>query len=102
MSAAGVTASEAGQHRLARRFFEEGATSKWSARPFEPKNGRERRALAACLAAGLVVRTDKDMYFVDAARYEAMQTRTRWALILAFAVVVILFAILYVTGEFNT
>jgi len=101
MGAVIVHSSEGGKCRVARRLFDEGATSQWSAREFEPKNGLERRALAACLASGLVTRTEAGTYFVDPERYEALRVRQRWALIIAVAAMLILFAVLYLTGEFN-
>jgi len=101
MGAVIVHSSEGGKCRVARRLFDEGATSQWSARAFEPRNGLEQRALAACLASGLVVRTEAGTYFVNAERYEALRVRQRWALIITVAVMLILFAVLYLTGEFN-
>lgn len=88
--------------RVAGRLFRDGATSEWSARAYEPKNGPERRGLEAAVASGLVVRTDAGTYFVDPARYENMRTRQRWAIIAAVAILLIGLAILFLTGEFTS
>ncbi len=101
MGAVIVHSSEGGTYRVARRLHDAGATSEWSAQPFEPKGRLEHRGLEACLASGLVVRTEAGTYFVDPERYEAMRVRQRWALIVAVAVMLIGIAILYLTGEFQ-
>ncbi len=96
------SSDESRKCRVARRLFRDGATSEWSARAFEPKNGPERRGLEAAVASGLVVRTEAGTYFVNAVRYETMRTRQRWAIIAAVTIMLIGFAILYLTGEFTS
>jgi len=101
MGAVVVASSDAGKYRVARRLLAMGATSPWSAQKFETKNGRERSGLDAAVASGVVVKTEAGTYFVDPVRYEALQTQQRWAIIISVAVVLLLMAILYVTGEFS-
>lgn len=102
MGAVIVHSSEGGKCRVARRLHAAGATSAWSAQAFEPKNGRERRALEAAVATGLVVRTEAGTYFVHAERYEALQVKQRWSLILVVAAMLFALAVLFLTGEFNS
>lgn len=96
------SSSDGRKRRVARHLFRDGATSQWSARPYEPKSGLDRRGLEAGLASGLVVRTEAGTYFVNLVRYEAMQTRQRWAIIVAVAASLIGLAVLYLTGEFSS
>ena len=102
MAGAVVASSQAGKHRLARRLFAEGATSQWSARAFEAKNSLERRGLEAALASGLVVRTEAGTYFVNPERYEALRVQQRWAIIVGVAILLFMFAVLYLTGELTS
>ncbi len=96
------SSSEARKCRVAGQLFRDGATSQWSARPYEPRNGPERRGLEAAVTSGLVVRTEAGSYFVNPVRYEAMRTRQRWALIVAIASILLGLAVLYLTGEFSS
>ncbi len=101
MGAVVTSSSEGGKCRVAGRLFAKGATSPWSAPAFEPKNSRDRQGLAAALASGLVVRTEDGTYYVHPERYERMRAHQRWAVVIAIAIMLIMLAILFVTGEFN-
>jgi hypothetical protein len=96
------TSSSAWKRRVARRLFNDGATSQWSARAFEPMHDRERHGLEEGLTSGLIVRTEAGTYYVPAERYEAMRVQERWALIVIVAVLLIGLAVLYLTGEFTS
>lgn len=95
-----AASSRSGSKRVVRRLRREGATSAWSARPFEPTSRLERRALERALHAGLVHRTDEGTYWVDEERVARLRTcELRWVLVSLLAMV-LLFGILTILGEF--
>ena len=87
-------------HRLVRRLLAEGATSQWSARPYEPRNKLDARRLERALESGFVHRTDKGTYWVDQERWQACRTKQVRFAIVAVLFMFLVFAILFVLGEF--
>ena len=87
--------------RLVKRLLDQGATSEWSARPLELKRKLEQRALEASLKSGMIRRTEAGTYWVDEEKWSRCRARQmRWVVISIMAVL-LLFAILYVLGEFS-
>ena len=101
MAAAFVhTSGQGACSRLVKRLLDAGATSEWSAQPLEPRNRIEERTLARTLRRGLIKRTAQGTFWVDEARYSQWRTtQLRYALIAVFAMF-LMFAILFVLGEF--
>jgi hypothetical protein len=87
--------------RVVRRLLKEGATSPWSAKPFEPRRRLEERSLERGLRMGLVVRTEDGLYWVNQEKYEAWCTTQRRILIVAATVMALLLGILYILGELS-
>jgi hypothetical protein len=87
-------------HRLVKRLLDQGATSEWSARPLEPKNPLETKRLERTLSTGIVHRTDRGTYWVDEERWRACRTRQLRFAGIAVLGVLLMFAILFVLGEF--
>jgi hypothetical protein len=97
---AGSHGGSAHTSRLVKRLLDAGATSEWSAKPFEPRNSVETRALERAIKAGMIRRTDGGTYWVDQERYAQCRTKQiRFAIIAAMGML-LLFAILFILGEF--
>jgi hypothetical protein len=86
--------------RLVRKLLAEGATSQWSAKPLSPTRRIEQRALERAVRTGIIRRTDEGAYWVDQERWDACRAKqARFAVIAVFGVL-LMFAILFVLGEF--
>ena len=85
---------------IIRRLLAEGATSEWSARPLEPRNKLEARRLERTLRDGIVHQTSKGTYWVDQERWERCRARQLRIVGVAVLAVLLMFAILFVLGEF--
>ena len=96
-----IAAAKTNEFAVADRLAEAGATNEWAARAYVPANDDEAKALEAALASKRVHRTGDGRYWADPERIERQHTVARWTITLAIAVLVILLAILYVTGEFG-
>jgi len=85
---------------LIKRLLDAGATSEWSARPLELRNSFEAKRLERTLRTGIIRRTDKGAYWVDEELWH--QCRTKQLRLVGFAIlgVILLFAILFILGEF--
>ena len=87
--------------RVVRRLLKEGATSPWSAKPFEPNRRLEERSLERGLRMGLVVRTEDGRYWVNQEKYADWCATQRRILIVAVTVMVLLLGVLYLLGELS-
>ena len=96
----GAYGSTAHTSRLVKRLLDDGATSEFSARPFEPRNRIETRALERAVRAGMIKRTDSGTYWVDQERYAQCRTKQIRFAIIAVMGMLLLFAILFILGEF--
>ena len=90
-----------GRRRVIRKLRKDGATSAGTARPFEPSNRLEERGLARALRCGMVRQTDKGGFWVDEEKVAACRTKEIRFVIIGLLAMLLLFAILYVLGEFN-
>ena len=86
--------------RLIRRLLHQGATSQWSARPLELKRKHEHAALEASLKSGMIHRTDAGTYWVDEEKWARCRTKQMRIVLVAVLGVFLVFAILFVLGEF--
>ena len=96
----GSNGSTAHTSRLVKRLLDAGATSEWSAKPFEPRNRVETRALERAVKAGMIKRTEGGTYWVDQERYAQCRTKQIRFAIIAVMAMLLLFAILFILGEF--
>jgi len=86
--------------RLIRRLLKQGATSQWSARPLELKRRYDFTELEANLKLGMIHRTDEGTYWVDEEKWARCRTKQARIAIIAVMAVLLMFAILFVLGEF--
>ena len=98
-SGAGRSCSE-GSPRLVRRLLNQGATSQWSARPLELKRRYDFTELEANVKLGMIHRTDEGTYWVDEEKWARCRTKQVRIVIIAVLGVFLMFAILFVLGEF--
>jgi|SRR5687767_17212 len=89
-----------GSPRLIKRLLNQGATSQWSARPLELKRKHEHVALEASLKSGMIHRTDEGTYWVDEEKWARCRTKQMRIVLVAVLGVFLMFAILFVLGEF--
>lgn len=86
--------------RLIRRLLKQGATSQWSARPLELKRRYDFTELESNLKLGMIHRTDEGTYWVDEEKWARCRTKQARIAIIAVMAVLLMFAILFVLGEF--
>ena len=86
--------------RLVKRLLDAGATSEWSARPLETKGRIEARQLDRSLRLGVLKQTDKGLFFVDQERLARCRAKQLRAALIAVFGMFLLFAIVFILGEF--
>src|SRR5688572_22691811 len=85
---------------LIKRLLDAGATSEWSARPLELRNSFEAKRLERTLRTGIIRRTDQCAYWLDEELWHQRRTTQLRPVASAILGVLLMFAILFVLGEF--